>query len=123
MHLDQLVEDVSVYDHLIVLFKCYCIVLIETRSNSVAVQGTMSPSDVFGSLVSDTEEFLEDLNHRHSISSNISSPRSSHFCSPPVNFRLPSAPLKQGNHVRNISMVLYLQKNLSIYSIYFKGGP
>lgn len=73
---------------------------LETRSNSIAIQGTMSPSDVFGSLVSDTEEFLEDLNHRHSISSNISSPRSSHFCSPPVNFRLPSAPLKQGNHVR-----------------------
>lgn len=82
---------------------------IETRSNSIAVQGTMSPSDVFGSLVSDTEEFLEDLNHRHSISSNISSPRSSHFCSPPVNFRLPSAPIKQGNHVRNVLTILHKQ--------------
>ncbi|XP_063709211.1 soluble guanylate cyclase 88E-like [Culicoides brevitarsis] len=85
----------------------------QTRSNSIAAHGTMSPSDVFGSLVSDTEEFLEDLNHRHSISSNMSSPRSSHFCSPSGNFRLPSAPLNKGNHVDH-SKALVNNKSNSI---------
>lgn len=50
-------------------------IFLETRSNSLAV-GTISPGDVFGSLVSDTEDFLEDLKHRHSASSDVSSPQS-----------------------------------------------
>lgn len=45
-----------------------------------------SPSDVFGSLISDTEEFLEDfqMNHRGSLGTNIYSPISQSPTTPPI---------------------------------------
>lgn len=63
-----------------------------------------SPSDVFGSLISDTEEFLEDfqMNHRASLGTNVYSPISQSPpntppISPPPQFRItashPTAPI------------------------------
>lgn len=62
-----------------------------------------SPSDVFGSLISDTEEFLEDyqMNHRSSLGTNIYSPISQSPTTPPISpspqFRLGTAPQKTAN--------------------------
>lgn len=49
-----------------------------SRSNSTGHAFLQSPSDVFGSLIVDTEEFLEDLHNRNSAgpSSNLLSPSS-----------------------------------------------
>lgn len=49
-----------------------------SRSNSTGHAFLQSPSDVFGSLIVDTEEFLEDLHNRNSAgpSSNLLSPTS-----------------------------------------------
>lgn len=47
-----------------------------SRSNSTGHAYMQSPSDVFGSLIVDTEEFLEDLQNRNSGGSNLFSPRS-----------------------------------------------
>lgn len=46
-----------------------------SRSNSTG-HAMQSPSDVFGSLIVDTEEFLEDLQNRNSAGSNLFSPLS-----------------------------------------------
>lgn len=45
-----------------------------------------SPSDVFGSLISDTEEFLEDfqLNHRGSLGTNVYTPICQSPITPPI---------------------------------------
>ena len=42
-----------------------------SRSNSTGHAFMQSPSDVFGSLIVDTEEFLEDLQNRNSAGSNM----------------------------------------------------
>ncbi|XP_055544527.1 soluble guanylate cyclase 88E [Wyeomyia smithii] len=61
----------------------------ESRSNSTGHAFLHSVSDVFGSLISDTEDFLEDLQHRNSLSNTqyTSSPPSSCAFSPPPAFR------------------------------------
>lgn len=73
----------------------------ESRSNSTGHVFLHSPSDVFGSLISDTEEFLEDFQMNHgggSMGTNIYSPTSQSPTSPPLSpasqFRLCSAPKK-----------------------------
>lgn len=78
----------------------------ESRSNSTGHVFMHSPSDVFGSLISDTEEFFEDLhtNHRSSLGSTNNNPQTpvtpvtpatppSKTYSPP-NFRIGTAPTK-----------------------------
>jgi guanylate cyclase, other len=45
----------------------------ETRSNSMGHSLMQSPSDMFGSLISDTEEFLEDVQMNHRISAAFTS--------------------------------------------------
>lgn len=47
-----------------------------SRSNSTGHAYIQSPSDVFGSLIVDTEEFLEDLQNRNSAGPNSFSPLS-----------------------------------------------
>lgn len=47
-----------------------------SRSNSTGHAYMQSPSDVFGSLITDTEEFLEDLQSRNSAGSSFYSPLS-----------------------------------------------
>ncbi|XP_061398038.1 soluble guanylate cyclase 88E [Musca vetustissima] len=62
----------------------------ESRSNSTGHVFMRSPSDVFGSLILDTEEFLEDLQmSRSSLANNAQCP-----CSPIPPFRIGSAPPK-----------------------------
>ncbi|XP_037823993.1 soluble guanylate cyclase 88E isoform X1 [Lucilia sericata] len=62
----------------------------ESRSNSTGHVFMRSPSDVFGSLILDTEEFLEDLQiSRSSLANNSQCP-----CSPIPPFRIGSAPSK-----------------------------
>lgn len=63
----------------------------ESRSNSTGHVFMRSPSDIFGSLILDTEEFLEDLHHRGSMTNNSSSTCS---FSPIPPFRIGSAPTK-----------------------------
>lgn len=57
----------------------------ESRSNSTGHVFMHSPSDVFGSLISDTEDFLEDLhiNHRNSLGTNTYTSSSPSPSSPP----------------------------------------
>ncbi|XP_062716548.1 soluble guanylate cyclase 88E [Aedes albopictus] len=61
----------------------------ENRSNSTGHAFMQSVSDVFGSLVSDTEEFLEDMQHRNSLSNTNYTPSTPSSCafSPPPAFR------------------------------------
>ncbi|XP_055636828.1 soluble guanylate cyclase 88E isoform X1 [Toxorhynchites rutilus septentrionalis] len=61
----------------------------ENRSNSTGHAFMHSVSDVFGSLVNDTEEFLEDLQHRNSLSNTHYPPSTPSSCafSPPPGFR------------------------------------
>lgn len=47
-----------------------------SRSNSTGHAYMQSPSDVFGSLIVDTEEFLEDLQNRNAAGSNLFTPLS-----------------------------------------------
>jgi guanylate cyclase len=65
-----------------------------SRSNSTGHAYLQSPSDVFGSLITDTEEFLEDLQHRNSAStsaySNLSTPLSAYSQSS-AKYRMSSA--------------------------------
>lgn len=62
----------------------------ESRSNSTGHVFMRSPSDIFGSLILDTEEFLEDLQiSRSSLANNSQCP-----CSPIPPFRIGSAPPK-----------------------------
>ncbi|KAH8280031.1 hypothetical protein KR018_001611 [Drosophila ironensis] len=68
----------------------------ESRSNSTGHVFMRSPSDIFGSLILDTEEFLEDLQiSRNSLSNNNNNTQGS-ICgfSPPPPFRIGSAPPK-----------------------------
>uniref|UniRef100_A0A182NS81 guanylate cyclase n=1 Tax=Anopheles dirus TaxID=7168 RepID=A0A182NS81_9DIPT len=64
----------------------------ENRSNSTGHAFMHSVSDVFGSLVNDTEEFLEDLQHRNSLSNTLYSASTPSPCpfSPPAQFRTKS---------------------------------
>jgi guanylate cyclase, other len=48
-----------------------------SRSNSTGHAYLKSPSDVFGDLITDTEEFLEDLHRRNSTTTSVFSPLSS----------------------------------------------
>lgn len=48
-----------------------------SRSNSTGHAMLQSPSDVFGDLITDTEEFLEDLHNRNSAGTSIFTPLSS----------------------------------------------
>jgi hypothetical protein len=45
----------------------------ESRSNSMGHALMQSPSDMFGSLISDTEDFLEDLQTNHRTSAAFTS--------------------------------------------------
>ncbi|KAL5273594.1 hypothetical protein ACFFRR_000382 [Megaselia abdita] len=73
----------------------------ESRSNSMGQVLLRTPSDVFGSLVSDTEDFLEDIHmsHRGSLTESIcfQSSRASSCFSPLNQFRIGSAPAKPKN--------------------------
>lgn len=66
----------------------------ESRSNSMGHIFMRSPSDIFGSLILDTEEFLEDL--QYSRGSLVNNGTTSTVCaySPAPNFRIGSAPSK-----------------------------
>ncbi|XP_058823747.1 soluble guanylate cyclase 88E [Topomyia yanbarensis] len=66
----------------------------ESRSNSTGHPFLNNVSDVFGSLISDTEDFLEDLHHRNSLSNTqyTSSTPSSCAFSPPPAFRSKAKP-------------------------------
>ncbi|XP_068158073.1 soluble guanylate cyclase 88E [Drosophila tropicalis] len=66
----------------------------ESRSNSTGHVFMRSPSDIFGSLILDTEEFLEDLQiSRGSLANNNNHPPVCGF-SPTPPFRIGSAPPK-----------------------------
>lgn len=69
-----------------------------SRSNSTGHAFLQSPSDVFGSLIVDTEEFFEDLHNRNSAGSNllspISTPMSGYSQSGSKNLRQISAKVK-----------------------------
>ncbi|XP_017110401.1 soluble guanylate cyclase 88E isoform X2 [Drosophila elegans] len=66
----------------------------ESRSNSTGHVFMRSPSDIFGSLILDTEEFLEDLQiSRSSLANNNNNPPPCGF-SPTPPFRIGSAPSK-----------------------------
>jgi len=66
----------------------------ESRSNSTGHVFMRTPSDIFGSLILDTEEFLEDLQiSRNSLSNNNNNPPAGGF-SPSPPFRIGSAPPK-----------------------------
>lgn len=55
-----------------------------SRSNSTGhALYVQSPSDVFGSLINDTEEFLEDFQNRNSAGTSVYTPLSSPAFSPP----------------------------------------
>ncbi|XP_058115985.1 soluble guanylate cyclase 88E [Anopheles ziemanni] len=64
----------------------------ENRSNSTGHAFMHSVSDVFGSLVNDTEEFLEDLQHRNSLTNTLYTASTTSPCpfSPPPQFRTKS---------------------------------
>ncbi|XP_030376357.1 soluble guanylate cyclase 88E [Scaptodrosophila lebanonensis] len=65
----------------------------ESRSNSTGHVFSRSPSDIFGSLILDTEEFLEDLQiSRGSLTNNNNPPPDAFSPTPP--FRIGSAPSK-----------------------------
>lgn len=62
-----------------------------SRSNSTGHAFMQSPSDVFGSLITDTEEFLEDLQNRNSAGSGLFSPLStplSIYSQPSATYRM-----------------------------------
>ncbi|XP_039495444.1 soluble guanylate cyclase 88E isoform X1 [Drosophila santomea] len=66
----------------------------ESRSNSTGHVFMRTPSDIFGSLILDTEEFLEDLQiSRSSLANNNNNPSPCGF-SPTPPFRIGSAPPK-----------------------------
>ncbi|XP_016998931.2 soluble guanylate cyclase 88E [Drosophila takahashii] len=66
----------------------------ESRSNSTGHVFMRTPSDIFGSLILDTEEFLEDLQiSRGSLANNNNNPPPCGF-SPTPPFRIGSAPPK-----------------------------
>lgn len=78
----------------------------ETRSNSTGHVFMNSPSDVFGSLLSDTEDFLEDLsmNHRGSLGTNVYTSTAQSPSTPPYTpetpyFRIGTAPTKTKHFV------------------------
>lgn len=62
-----------------------------SRSNSTGHAYMQSPSDVFGDLITDTEEFLEDLHHRNSTTGSVYSPLSSPAYSQSSSYRIASA--------------------------------
>lgn len=70
----------------------------ESRSNSMGQVLLRTPSDVFGSLVSDTEDFLEDIHmsHRGSLTDSVcpQSSRASSCFGPLMPFRIGTAPAK-----------------------------
>lgn len=91
------------------LHKLFCVSLFaESRSNSMGHVYLHSPSDVFGSLISDTEEFLEDfqMNHRGSIGTNVYTPISQSPITPPISpppqFRIIAALPLAGASITNI---------------------
>lgn len=61
-----------------------------SRSNSTGHAYLQSPSDVFGDLIVDTEEFLDDLQARNSAAPSLYSPLSSPAYSHSSNYRIPS---------------------------------
>lgn len=62
-----------------------------SRSNSTGHAYLKSPSDVFGDLITDTEEFLEDLHNRNSAGTSIFTPLSSPAYSQSSNYRVSTA--------------------------------
>ena len=58
-----------------------------SRSNSTGHAYLKSPSHVFGDLITDTEEFLEDLQNRNSAETSVYSPLSSPAYSQSSNYR------------------------------------
>lgn len=58
-----------------------------SRSNSTGHAYLKSPSDVFGDLITDTEEFLEDMHRRNSATTSIFSPLSSPAYSTTTKYR------------------------------------
>lgn len=59
-----------------------------SRSNSTGHAYLKSPSDVFGDLITDTEEFLEDLHNRNSAGTSVYSPLSSPTYSQSSHYRM-----------------------------------
>jgi guanylate cyclase, other len=57
-----------------------------SRSNSTG-HAVKSPSDVFGDLITDTEEFLEDMHRRNSATTSLFSPLSSPAYSQAAKYR------------------------------------
>lgn len=65
----------------------------DSRSNSTGHVFMHSPSEVFGSLVTDTEDFFEDLQTRRDSNVNLNSIVSTPALSPPRNYNLNSKPI------------------------------
>lgn len=84
-----------------------------SRSNSTGHAYLQSPSDVFGDLITDTEEFLEDLHNRTSAAGSVYSPLSSPAYSASSSYRTQTARGKKSitGQVRKIR--LYPLSNLS----------
>lgn len=100
----------------------------ESRSNSTGHVFMHSPSEVFGSLINDTEEFFEDYNgKRSSLGTNVYSGASSPSpqFSPTSNFRLgsvpksklstPSSPPNVSNIYLNLFYVFYNIRPLQLW--------
>ncbi|XP_022209089.2 soluble guanylate cyclase 88E isoform X2 [Drosophila obscura] len=66
----------------------------DSRSNSTGHVFMRSPSDIFGSLILDTEEFLEDLQMSRGSLVNNNQPPGCSFSPTPPPFRIGSAPPK-----------------------------
>lgn len=94
-----------------------------SRSNSTGNAYMQSPSDVFGSLIVDTEEFLEDLQNRSSASSNLFSPLStpmSAYSTERSKIRQISARIKNKkmSTAGQVGLIEYLNENSNINLIY-----
>lgn len=84
-----------------------------SRSNSTGHAFMQSPSDVFGSLITDTEEFLEDLQNRNSAGSGLFSPLStplSVYSQPSATYRMSKARNKKQTAGQVCILIINLRK-------------
>lgn len=95
----------------------------ENRSNSTGHAFMHSVSDVFGSLVNDTEDFLEDLQHRNSLSNTHYPPSTPSSCafSPPPGFRPKSKSYVPGQ-VNYRTFIEVRNSNYAYVSVHSRGA-
>jgi hypothetical protein len=86
-----------------------------------------SPSDVFGSLINDTEEFLEDFQNRNSAGTSVYSPLSSPAFSPPYRDKKRTNPklLKKPNTPGQVNLLMFeylkINSNYLLLAVHRRG--